>query len=88
METTIREQNKSLLKALVKNEFPKDFSYAERIVNRMRKKGLIITRQMVYQTVAGNSYNAQIAWHVMVLIRGYRIYNARINRELLKLANV
>lgn len=87
MESALRVQNKSILKALVKREFPKDFSYAERIVKRMGRKGIIVSRQTVYQTVAGNSYNAGIAWQVMVLIRGYRIYNARINRELMKLAN-
>lgn len=84
METSIRVQNKSILRRLVK-EFPKDFSYAERVVARLEKKGTKVSRQMVYQTVAGNSYNGQIAYTVAVLVRAYRIHNRSLNRILTNL---
>lgn len=82
MESAVRVQNKSILRDLVKKEFRKDFSYAERVVARLNKKGVTVSKQMVYQTVAGNSYNAHIAYTVAVLIRGYRIYNKSLNRVL------
>lgn len=81
MESSVRVQNKLILRELVK-EFPKDFSYAERVVARLEKKGIVVSRQMVYQTVAGNSYNGQIAYTVAVLFRGYRMQNQKLNRVL------
>lgn len=91
METNIRQQNKLLLRGIVR-QLPKKIKYAERIVQHLqrqaRRQGKTdykITVQMVYQTATGTSYNPLIAYKIAVLYRAYRIANVRINKTLRQL---
>jgi hypothetical protein len=81
MQSEMKSRNKTLLRQLTE-DFPKDFSYADRVVKRLEKKHITVSRQMVYQTVSGNSYNQEIAWTIAVLYRGYRMQERKLNQAL------
>lgn len=85
MDSPTREQNKVLIRGLVKR-FPKKMKYAERISQHLERKGFKISEAMVYQTATGASYNPLIAWKIAVLFRAYRMQDARLNRTLTKLS--
>lgn len=85
MESLTRDQNKLLIRGLVR-QFPKKVRYAERISLHLERKGFKISEAMVYQTATGASYNPLIAWKIAVLFRAYRMQDARLNRTLLKLS--
>ena len=85
MESTTRNQNKLLLRGLVR-QFPKKIRYAERISQHLERKGVKISEAMVYQTATGTSYNPLIAWKIAVLYRACRMQDAKLNRTLLKLS--
>lgn len=85
MESHTRDQNKVLIRELVK-KFPKKIKYAERISQHLERKGYRISEAMVYQTATGTSYNPLIAWKIAVLFRAYRMQDASLNRTLTKLS--
>jgi len=85
MESQTRDQNKVLIRGLVK-QFPKKIKYAERISQHLERKGFKISEAMVYQTATGASYNPLIAWKIAVLFRAYRMQDTRLNRTLTNLS--
>lgn len=81
MNNTNQKLEITTLKQLIK-VLPNRYGYALKVRQALADKGIDVTKEMIYQTVFGNTRHADITREVIALVRAYKKAQKELNREI------
>lgn len=59
------------IKELVK-QLPPRYSYANKVVERLKERGIVVSQVVVYQTVGGYNQNQDVLNEILILVEEYK----------------
>lgn len=81
MLNTKQSLEQPTLKDLVK-VLPSRYGYALKVRDSLTKKGVDVTKEMIYQTVFGNTRHPDITREVIALVRDYKKSRKELDQEI------